>query len=124
MKPSAASIISGILPECIYDNIVKDFQRVHLSGNLSGTIHGSIKPGHSVLVIPADTYDISLYRMEKVVVYNGIGSYASEVSHTGGFSGVHVGYDERAIDQAIRKVKGNVKGDYPGTRIFVRKYYE
>ena len=124
MKSSAATIMSGILPEYIYDNIVKDFQRVHLSGNLSGTIQGSFQAGHSVLVIPADTYDISLYRAEKVIVYNGIGSYASEVSHTGGFSGVHVGYDERAIDKAIRTVKGNIKGDYPGIRIFVRKYYE
>ena len=124
MRINAASFISYFLPGEIYGNIEKEFDLVHLSGNLVDTMRGPMRSGHGKLVIPADTYDISLYRREKVIVYNGIGSYASEVSKTGGFSGVHVGYDERAIDKAIRKIKRKAKGYNPDVRIFVRKYYE
>ena len=124
MRIKAAPFISYFLPEEIYGNIERDFELVHLSGNLVDTMRGPLTGGRGKLEIPADTYDISLYRAEKVIVYNGIGSYASEVSKTGGFSGVHVGYDERAIDKAIRKLKRKAKGYDPDVRIFVRKYYE
>lgn len=124
MKIKAASFISYFLTEEIYEKIEREFELVHLSGNLVNTMRGSMESGHGKLEIPADTYDISLYRKEGIIAYNGVGSYASEVSHTGGFSGVHVGYDERAIDKAIRKIKRQAKGYDPGVRIFVRKYYE
>ena len=85
----------------IQEKIKQDFESVHLTGNLMNSIHIE-QSGDSILInVDAPTYDISRFKKEGVIVYNGLGSYAQEVDDTGGFSGKHKDYIERAINDAI-----------------------
>lgn len=105
-------------------NIKRDFQKIHLSGNLMDTvtvewlsspqyhflIDGLIESGEflekpvkvAIVHIPAVRYDLKRYREDMVIIHHPEwGSYAQEVNITGGFSGRHVGYVENAIYQAL-----------------------
>lgn len=104
-------------------NIKRDFQKVHLSGNLMDTVtvewlsssqyhflNGLIETGEflekpqkvAIIHIPAVRYDLKRYREDMVIIHHPEwGSYAQEVNITGGFSGKHKGYVENAIYQAL-----------------------
>ena len=58
--------------------------------------------GYKIL-IPARMYDFKEWNKNRVVVPYGNGSYAQRVNETGGFSGVHKNYIERAINKGIRR---------------------
>lgn len=83
--------------------IEDDFSEIFLSGNLADTLKVGVLNNTTVYVdIPARMYDIEKFRQDKVVVYNkGDKSYADEVDRYGGFSGEHVNYVERAINNAL-----------------------
>lgn len=104
------------LAEMIKNNIKSDFEKVHLSGNLMNTIKVSYNADGFQVEIPAEMYDIALYKKDKVLKFTGKGSYAQEVNETGGHSGKHKNYVERAIETAInewiKKNNLNVKGVY------------
>lgn len=55
------------------------------------------------LNIPARMYSFKEWNKNKAIVPYGNGSYAQRVNVTGGFSGVHKNYVERAIDKAINR---------------------
>ncbi len=87
----------------LVDALQEDFRQVYLSGNLRDTIYVRKGSGGSVQIcIPAESYDLQRYRRERVMVPRpDLGSYAEMVNKTGGLSGKHVGYVERALDAAI-----------------------
>lgn len=87
----------------IKEEIDNEFFNVHLSGNLSRTITIDNSNGGLTLTIPAQIYDITQYKKKGVIIYKGSGSYANEVDNTGGFSGKHKGYVDKAIDKAINR---------------------
>lgn len=91
------------LTDYIIENIKADFEVVHLSGNLRDTIVVSKTANGFSIEIPAQIYNLPLFRKEGVVVYTGVGSYAQEVNKTGGFSHKHIGYVELAIYNAIER---------------------
>lgn len=81
----------------------KEFEAIHLSGNLAETIQ--IRPtefGFEV-DIPADIYDLKLWYDKGIVIYTGEGSYAQAVNESGGFSKTHTGYVEDCIRLTIEK---------------------
>lgn len=85
----------------IIDYIKKDFEEVHLSGNLMDNIVYSFTERGIDIEIPAEIYDIDLYVEKGVIVYTGEGSYAQDVNITGGFSKEHKSYVEISIRNAI-----------------------
>ena len=93
------------LARMIADKVREDFLEVHLSGNLMNTIstyHDGA--GDFVVSVPALKYDLDLYRKKGVTVtLPGKGSYASEVDKSGGFSGKHKNYAERAVFSGIEE---------------------
>lgn len=89
------------LAQKIEDNIRKNFETVHLSGNLMNTINITMSETGFAVEIPAEMYDIEKYLNEKVIVYTGEGSYAQKVNISGGISGKHINYVEYAITDAI-----------------------
>ena len=101
-----------ILADLIAKYIREDFEEIHLSGNLMDTIMVTRTTLGFDIDIPAFLYDINTYRKKGVIVYEQSGSYAQEVNITGGFSGKHVNYVERAIEKAIKEwlVKMKVSG--------------
>ena len=102
------------LAEMIKLNIEKDFETIHLSGNLAETIKIAYNADGFQIEIPAKMYDMKLYKEKKILKFTGKGSYAQEVNETGGISGKHKNYIERAIREAInswiKKNNLNVKG--------------
>lgn len=90
--------LANLIVECIK----QDFQIKYISKNLIGTI--SVYQGEEgswIISIPAQMYDLNLYKKKGVIVYNGKGSYASIVDETGGFSRKHKNYIDRSISRAI-----------------------
>lgn len=99
----------------------EDFSDIFLSGNLRDTIIVQrISNKNFQVEIPAQVYDLTLFKKKGIIVYGGgvhkkntryktlshIGSYAVEVNdETGGFSGKHKGFVDRAIDKAIDEFK-------------------
>lgn len=82
----------------------KEFETIHLSGNLAKTINFRKKRnGDYVLTIPAKCYDINTYKKTGAIVYNEKGSYASIVNKTGGFSGKHTNFAKTRVMKAIQK---------------------
>lgn len=85
----------------IEEKLKKDFDVIHLSGNLANTIKiEKTDNGYSVQ-IPARVYDLVKWRTNRVIVYTGTDSYAEAVDQNGGFSGKHKKYVERAIMESI-----------------------
>lgn len=89
------------LAEKITEKIKDDFKIAHLSKNLMDTIIISPTADGFTIEIPAEMYDIGKYYKDRVILYTGQGSYAQEVNVSGGFSKTHIGYVERAINEAI-----------------------
>ena len=89
--------LANLIVKYIQDN----FKTVHLSGNLYSTIVIRQEDDKIIVEIPAQKYDVGLYRREKKLVYTSTGSYASEVDKTGGFSGKHKDYVDKSIDKAV-----------------------
>lgn len=90
------------LAELIVKNIKEEFSLVHLSGNLMDTIkiveNGN---GEFEVHIPAEKYDLVLFKNHGVLVYNGRGSYAETVNKQGGFSGTHKQFIQKAVEKSI-----------------------
>lgn len=104
----------------IVEYIKQDFEEHHLSMNLVDTIKITTTSKGFNIEIPAEMYDIMKYLEEKVIVYNGKGSYASKLNDDGGIrwdkkehkfvpTGHHIGYIDKAIDEAILKWSQNKK---------------
>lgn len=97
--------LSQSLAEIIIKHFQAEFGTIHLSRNLIDTIRVyPIKGGYEVK-IPAQIYDIGLYRRTGAILYVGNASYASQVDKDGGFSGTHRGYINRCINNAIQEWK-------------------
>lgn len=88
-----------------------DFEEIHLSRNLADTIEVvSISNDELQIRIPAQMYDVAFFRKEKVIKYNGKGSYAIDVNDvSGGFSGKHIGFVEHAIIEASKEIGGTIE---------------
>lgn len=104
------------LSTIIVDFITKNFETTYLSKNLVNTIKITSTQDNSITIeIPAEKYDISTFTKEGKIVYTNTGSYASLVDETGGFSGEHKNYIEKAIKQAIalwlnkQQMQGRIK---------------
>lgn len=81
------------LAKCIKRALDKEFEVVHLSGNLLKTIK-LIPSANGVSVeIPAEIYDLDLYQKEGIIAYNGQGSYASSID----LEGSHLVYYKQDI---------------------------
>lgn len=91
------------LKDIILKHLEAEFSVRHLSGNLINTIVVTPTENGYEISIPAQIYDIRLYKREGVIVYKNMGSYASKIDYTGGFSGAHVGYVERIINNALQE---------------------
>lgn len=89
------------LAKKIEENLKKEFEIVHLSGNLMDTIEIIPSENGFYVDIPAEIYDLQNWYNNGVIVYTGDGSYAEEVNKHGGFSQTHTGYVEYAIKKAI-----------------------
>lgn len=101
-----------LLAMLIEDEVKKEFNFTHLSGNLKDTI--KIEKGSTGgynIIISAKLYDIAKYKEEGVKIYRP-GSYASEVDKTGGFSGTHKEYVNKCINKAIDRWLKSVSGKY------------
>lgn len=95
--------------------IQNEFAEVHFSENLVKTIKVyKSKNGQWCIEIPAQVYNLKLYKKEHVIVYEGADSYAQKIDKTGGFSRKHKNYVEKCIERAINKTlkENNVKGSY------------
>lgn len=90
------------LIERIYWGLKKDFWDKYITLNLEKTIKIISTEDGFKIEIPARMYNFKEWNKNKVIVPYGTGSYAQRVNETGGFSGTHKNYVERAIDEAIR----------------------
>lgn len=93
------------LIDFINEELHNEFKKIYLSHNLVDTITIEENNGGFILEIPAERYNIRKFKKDGVIVYNGRGSYADEVDESGGFSGTHTGYVDKAISKAMRKWK-------------------
>lgn len=104
------------LANLIVENIKKDFESKHLSGNLVNTLYIEKTQDGVRVVIPAEKYNMPLYIRKGVVVHSGAGSYASTLNEEGSIirlpgngrgrpkdikKGNHIGYIDNAIKNAI-----------------------
>lgn len=87
----------------IVENIIADFEKVHLSTNLMSTIEIRVVGNNVEIEIPADIYDVEKYLNEGVLIYTGEGSYASDVDTYGGFSGKHKDFLVRSAEQGTKQ---------------------
>lgn len=96
-----------LLAKILVKNLKKEFANVHLSGNLANTIKLVQKRVNNEVYyevqIPAQIYDIGLYRKRGVIVHTGAGSYADIVNTSGGFSGTHTDYIDRCVQKSIQE---------------------
>ncbi|MBR6515947.1 MAG: hypothetical protein IKT40_03735 [Bacilli bacterium] len=87
----------------IKENIEKNFSDKYITHNLINTIKIIPTETGFKLEIPAKMYDFKEWNKNKVIVPYGNGSYAQRVNKTGGFSGEHKNYIEKAINEAIHR---------------------
>lgn len=91
------------LANCIADAIKKEFDKVHFSYNLVRTMKIEIDGDNVSIDIPAMKFNIKQYKLNRVIKYYYRGSYANLINYTGGFSGRHVDYVQRCIEEGISK---------------------
>ena len=85
-------------------NIYEDFALRHLSGNLMNTLQITYGEDDASVRVPAVRYDLKEYKSRGVIILHPEwGSYADKVDKTGGFSGTHQNYADRAIFKAVRE---------------------
>lgn len=89
------------LAKKIQANIEKEFEYIHVTGNLMDTIQIIPSENGFYIDIPADMYDLKTWYEKGLIVYTGEGSYAQAVNEMGGFSHSHTGYVEYSIKKAI-----------------------
>jgi hypothetical protein len=87
------------------EELRKEFEIVHLSKQLYNSIQlvPSSEDGKIHIRIPAQIYDIALYRKRGVIKPISQNSYAWAVNRSGGFSGTHKDYVSRCIYSTIRR---------------------
>lgn len=96
LAQSFASILASVFRE--------EFRAVHLSGQLMRSIKVEADgDGNYRVEIPPQIYDIAKFRKSGVVIPTSQDSYALKVNVTGGFSGTHKEYVERAIFTAFAR---------------------
>lgn len=94
LTQSFASILAEVFRE--------EFRAVHLSGQLLRSIKVEADGnGNYRVEIPPQIYDIAKFRKSGVIVPTSQNSYALKVNVTGGFSGTHKNYVEKAIMTAF-----------------------
>lgn len=93
------------LSRYILEEIRKEFDLKHLSGNLARTMKITNRNGNVSIEIPADKYDINIYKKTGTIVYKGHGSYADKLNQYGSMYGNHKGFVDRAVDAAIKRWK-------------------
>lgn len=104
-----------LLADLIVEYIKKDFAYIHFSGNLSATIQIEEDASGLRVIVPAEKFDIGMYKAKGEIVYTHNGSYADSVDREGGWSGRHKNYIEKSIKAAIyrwlleRKIEGKVR---------------
>lgn len=115
------------LANLIVENIKKDFEDKHLSGNLINTMYIEKTQDGVSIVVPAEKYNIPMYIRKGVVIHSGTGSYASTLDEEGSIIrlpgngrgrpkdkkiGNHVGYVEKAIKDAIETWRNMIEEKY------------
>ena len=90
-----------VLAELIKQNIRKNFEDCFLSGNLADTIEIEFDNQNVRVKIPAQTYNIGIFKSKGVIAYDGKGSYAQEVNEYGGFSKKHTNFLMKAVEEAL-----------------------
>ena len=93
------------LSRLILMEIKKEFDLKHLSGNLARTIKVAFRNGNVYIEIPAEKYNMALYKRTGTIVYTGKGSYASKIDRYGSKYHHHKGYIDNAVNVAIQKWK-------------------
>lgn len=107
-----------LLKYYIVEQLKYEFAEIFLSHNLIDTMEiKEINEGY-IIDIPAEVYDIDIYRNKKVIVYTGEGSYADEVDISGGFSGLHKNYVDRAVSKSIKTWRKWLMAQ----KLFIRRY--
>lgn len=107
-----------LLKHYIIEQLKYEFEEIFLSHNLIDTMEvNEITEGY-IIDIPAEVYDIDIYKNKKIIVYTGEGSYADEVDISGGFSGKHKNYVARAITKSMKVWEKRLKA----LKLEVRKY--
>lgn len=92
--PTLAQSFTSILASAFRE----EFKAVHLSGQLMRSIKVEADgDGNYRVEIPPQIYDIAKFRKSGVVIPTSQDSYALKLNVTGGFSGTHKDYIERAI---------------------------
>lgn len=95
------------LAEIIVNNLKKEFEIKHLSGNLINTIKIENMIDEIRIHIPAKTYNMLLYKQKGVVVHTSHGSYASKLDKEGSSFMV---YPNGTRAGSHRETPGNHKG--------------
>ena len=118
-----------LLANLIIENIKKDFEQKHLSGNLMNTIAIEKTADSVQIVVPAEKYNMSLYMRKGVVVHSGTGSYASRIDEEGSIIrfprqgggpgrpkekkiGNHKGYVDASIRNALETWRNMIADKY------------
>ena len=100
------------LAQLIKQEIRDEFAVFHLSGNLADTVEVKRTENGWSVEIPARIYDIHKWRETGMIVYlDESSSYAGDVDTYGGFSGMHVGFIDRCIKNAIQRLKNELSRD-------------
>ena len=112
------------LARIIVNNIKKEFELKHLSKNLVNTIKVTEIDGEVKIHIPAQTYDMLLYREKGVIKHTNKGSYANQLNETGSvlylgkytiYPHNHIGFVEKAINDALQTWKNSLNERYEMT---------
>ena len=117
-----------LLANLIVENIKKDFEQKHLSGNLANTIEIAKTDTGIQVIVPAEKYNMSMYMKKGVVLHTGTGSYASKLDEEGSVIrfprsggpgrpkekkiGNHKGYVEKSISDAIEVWRNMISDKY------------
>lgn len=114
-----------LLAEIVVKNIKAEFEIKHLSRNLVNTMRIENLGNEIKIYIPAQTYNMLLFRQKGVVVHTSHGSYASKLDQEGSSfmiypgdtrkgsfrtkPGNHKGFVEKVIQESIREWNGMLK---------------
>ena len=120
------------LAQIILEKLQEEFEVKHLSGNLMNTIEVQNYDDKIEIIIPAQVYDMLLFKNKGVIVHKGNGSYASQIDEEGseilvnggegenGFkkvkTGNHKGYVDRIIKEAVNDWVGR-QGQYDYAKV-------
>lgn len=85
----------------IYVNLLNEFSEHYITQNLVNTISFEVSNEGISIDIPAEIYDLALWKEKGVLIYTGKGSYASKVDTSGGYSKTHKDFVVKAIEKSL-----------------------